>query len=336
MTPAPRLSWGSDELDDAITRIAEALRDADHVLVAAHQRPDGDAIGCTLAATHALRHAGLRATACNQDGVPANLRFLPGADEIVTAPPEDVDCILALDCAQAHRLGATLEPLAAVLPVYCLDHHRVFDPDFAAILALDADAAACAELVYRLVAQLGIPLTLDIAQPLFAALHTDTGSFRYASTRAGTMELGRILLGPGFDVWEVCSQLYESHPLERLRLLPRVLDTLTMSRCGRFASLTVSHAIHVQTHHDESVLGGVINFARGIRGVEVATLLTEVGPDQWRVSFRSRGTVDVSVIAAKLGGGGHRNAAACDVSGKAKEILSDLESAFVASVESAT
>ncbi|TVR03073.1 MAG: bifunctional oligoribonuclease/PAP phosphatase NrnA [Deltaproteobacteria bacterium] len=327
MTPAPPLSWSPPGLTNTIEHIARALRKLSHVLVVSHVRPDGDAIGSTLAATHALRMVGVRATAYNRDGVPPNLRFLPGAAQLTSHVPDEVDCILALDCAVAHRLGESVAALCREMPVFCLDHHVTVDEAFADILALDASAPACAELVYRLAVALGAPLDKALAIPLFAALHTDTGSFRYSSTRAETLEFGRILLTTGFDVWGICSELYESHPVERLRILPRVLDTLQLSTCGRFASLIVSSEVQQLAAGDESVLQGVINFARGVRGVEVATLLTEVNRGEYRVSFRSRGRVDVSLIAAVHGGGGHRNAASCVVQGELDHIIEQLQSA---------
>lgn len=323
------LPWGTPALTADIEAMAEALRSHQHVLVAAHMRPDGDAIGSTLGAWHALRAAGVHATPYNPDPVPDNLRFLPGAQAVQATVPDGVDAILALDCGYAHRLGETLEQRCAEgATVYCLDHHVRVDPDFARIVGHDPRAPACAELVYRLVVALGVPLSMDIAKPLFAALHTDTGSFRYGSTRAETLDLGRILLSPGFDVWEVCSELYESHPPQRVRLLPRVLETLRLSACGRFASLTIAHDVVQDCAGDDSLLAGVIHFARSIRGVEVATQMTEDTPGHFRVSFRSRGRVDVSRIAERLGGGGHRNAAACTLSGDLDTLRGDLERSF--------
>lgn len=329
MSAAPPLGWGSTALTAHIDAMADALRGHRHVVVAAHVRPDGDAIGSTLGAWHALRASGITATPYNRDPVPDNLRFLPGADAIRAELPDDADAILALDCGYAHRLGEVLERRCTEgLAVYCLDHHVRVDPGFARIFGHDPHAPACAELVYRLVVALGAPLSVEVAKPLFAALHTDTGSFRYGSTRAEALELGRLLLAPGFDVWEVCSELYESHPVQRLQILPRVLDTLRLSACGRFASLTVPHEVVQSCNGDDTLLAGVINFARSIRGVEVATLMTEESPAQFRVSFRSRGRVDVSRIAERFGGGGHRNAAACDMQGELDPLRAALERSF--------
>lgn len=320
----PPLSWCPAGLDASIAAIASALTDAGHVLVTAHQRPDGDAIGCTVAALLMLEACGVRASAYNADPVPENLCCLEGSDRIGQSIPDDVDCLLVLDCASHGRIGALAAARAAGLPIYCLDHHVSYDADFATVLALDPDAAACAELVYRLGVALDAPLTPAIARALFAALQTDTGSFRYQSTRAEQMELASILLRTRFDVWELSSAIWESQSPLRLKLLPAILATLDLRADGRVAILTIPREVVDAARDEPGVLQGVINQARAIRGVEVAVLLTEE-EGELRVSFRSRGRVNVAQLAETQGGGGHFNAAAC-------RIEEDRRAAFLSAI----
>ena len=329
-TPEP-LGWAVAGLDDALGQAVAALRGAAHVVVVSHERPDGDAMGCTLACAEVVRALGAtRVTAFNVSEVPSNLQFLPGASEVVAAlPPEHpVDVTVMLDCGERHRVGAAFPPNGWGTTVICLDHHRTYDENAADVFVRDPSAPACAEMVYRLIVAAGVALTPTMATNLFCALQTDTGSFRYGSTTAHAMELGQRLLETGIEVWPISSAVYESNPIERLRLTARVLESLAVSDDGRFASLVVRQEDFDETGADDAMADGLINYARSIAGVEVAAQLTEAG-DGFRVSMRSRGAVDVSKIAERFGGGGHRNAAGCNVAGALASVRAELSRALI-------
>lgn len=310
--PRP-LSGASESLDAALVAIAAELRGARHVVVVSHKGPDGDAIASTLACAAICDAMGTPVTAFNVDPVPVTLRFLPGASRIVHELPEGLapDVVLVLDCTGRDRVGERAPDALWNARVLCLDHHATWDPTFAHVIARDESAASTTELAYRLAVACAVPLTPDLATCIFAGLHTDTGSFRYGCTIARTMELGSLLLETGISTWDVASSLYENDDEVRVRLLGRVLSTLRRSPCGRLALLVVTQEDLAALGADMSHADGFINHARGIRGVEVAVQLTEVGPEEYRASLRSRGHVDVSRIAAHFGGGGHRNAAGC-------------------------
>ena len=324
------LSWEAPGIASALRAAVASLRGAHHVLVVAHERPDGDAIGCTLAVAELARALGAtQVTAFNVSEVPENLQFLPGAADLartLDGPP--VDVTVMLDCGERHRVGAEFPAAGWGAKVICLDHHRTVDPDAADIFVHDASAPACAEMVYRLIVAAGVALTPSMATNLFCALQTDTGSFRYGSTTAHAMELGQRLLQTGIEVWPISSAIYESNRLERLRLIARVLESLEVSADGRLASLVVREADFDATGADDAMADGLINYARSVAGVEVAAQLTEMGTE-FRVSMRSRGTVDVSQIAARFGGGGHRNAAGCTVAGPLESARAELTSALL-------
>lgn len=321
-TPYP-LQKGFEEFVDLI--------DANQsFLVVSHVHPDGDAIGSTLAMGLLLERLGKDVVFYNEHEVPYNFRFLPGADRLVNDVPErDFDVTVVLDCAEPHRVGE-MPAHGWGKTIAVVDHHRTFDSDFAQVYVQDVEAAATGELVFKVAEKFGI-LNTDIAHNLYCCLVTDTGSFRYSNTSQTTFTMAGALVAAGVNPWVINSQIYESQPKERLMLLGRVLNTLEFSPCGRLAFLTIQ-ASDFPVGTDLSLIDGFINYARSVRGVEVATQLME-SDDGWRVSFRSRGTVDVSQLAARFGGGGHHNAAGCHIVGAAMDVRSSLSLALVSMLD---
>ncbi len=328
-SPQP-IERGTPELHDALERAVETLRGARHVLIVAHSSPDGDAIGSTLGAALVVEAMGARVTRFNVDPVPDTFTFLPGA-ELVTAeaPSDPVDVTVMLDCSESHRVGEAFPPAAWGGLVVVLDHHQTVDRDFADVLVHDVSAAATAELVFRLALEAGIEISADIATCLFTALHTDTGSFRYGSTSARAMLIGSHLLRTGIDAWNIASHIYEDQRPERVRLLGAALQSIERSPCGRLATMVVTREMIDAAGADSADTDGFINYARGIRGVEVAAQLTGDDATGYRVSFRSRGRVDVASLAERFGGGGHRNAAGCTVHGALGDVRARLTTALV-------
>jgi len=317
-TPYP-LAQGFQEFVDLIQANQKFL-------VVSHVHPDGDAIGSTLSMGLVLERLGKDVVFYNEHEVPYNFQFLPGADRVVNEVPEGgFDVTVVLDCAEPHRVGE-LPTHGWGKTIAVVDHHKTFDPDFAQVYVQDIEAAATGELVFKVAEHFGV-LDTEIALSLYCCLVTDTGRFRYSNTSQATFIMAGALVAAGVNPWAINSQIYESQPKERLMLLGRVLNTLEFSPCGRLAFLTIQ-AADFPVGTDLSLIDGFINYARSVRGVEVATQLMEAD-DGWRISFRSRGTVDVSQLAARFGGGGHHNAAGCQIAGAAQDVRSSLSSALV-------
>ena len=318
------------DLQEAMERALACIREHHRFLVVSHERPDGDAIGSTLAMGLMLEGMGKDVTCFNVDEVPYNLSFLPGqhlmTHDLSTAAPFDVTIVL--DLGERHRLGEAFPEVGWGGTTIMVDHHKSWDPDLVDIPVRDVTAAATGSLVYQLLVRSGATLTLDIARALYCCVMTDTGGFRYASTSARVMRIAGTLLEAGVEPWEMTSRLYEDQPRKRLALLADVLQTLTFSACGRLAFLVIDEPTLAAHQADDTLTDGFINYARGVRGVEVATQLRQKGPDVWRISFRSRGQVDVSRLAERFGGGGHHNAAACTIEGPAEEVQRRLERAL--------
>ena len=308
------------------------LAQAKHVLVVAHERPDGDAIGSTLGLGMALDDLGVRATLFNVDTPPYNLMFLDGVERLTSTlhPSERPDVTVVLDCSERSRVGERFPEHGWGDTIICLDHHATHDPDFPDIFVHDVEACSTGELVYRLLCEIGTPLTPEISRALFCAVQTDTGSFRYQNTTTETMELASALLRTRINAWDVSAGVYEQQPAQRLHLLTHVLQTLQISSSGKLASLCVSEEMFTRTATDSTHIDGFINYARSIAGVEVATMISGDDRDGYRVSMRSSGSVNVAAVAEQFGGGGHFNAAGCRIEGTLDDVRARLEAALQA------
>lgn len=331
----------------AVQRAAQLIQDAERFLVVTHASPDGDAIGSALALAGVLRGLGKRdVVVLDADPVPYNLRFLLGAADVVRelSPAQRAagfDVVCVLDCNRPEALGSAAGVLSCGSSLLVIDHH---DPVWSAspegvptpVVVSDTAAAATGELVYRLAVELGVDLSPQLAECLYTTLVTDTGSFRYGSTTPVAHAIAAALLSCGVDPWRVASQVYESQPLERIQILGEALRNLVLSSCGRLAVLRVGHELVARAGGaDSSLLDGLINHARSIRGVEVAAQLLEVSPDLFELTLRSRGQVDVGRLAQRLGGRGSHYAGRCTVTGPVGEIIAQLTAQFVLQVDGA-
>ena len=307
-----------------LAEVAAVLRGADDAFICGHVMPDGDALGSALALGMALEGLGKRVTVATPDPVPELYSFLPGVDRLVTggAGLEGHSIFVMVDCSVPARLGVYQEALSngPVVQVVNIDHHQPDDAPGAGLSYIDARAAATGEIVFDLIDLLGAPLTGDIATCLYTAIVTDTGSFQYAATTADTHRRAARLIEGGVSVAAVNSFLYEQKPLASLLLLQRCLGSLTFTAGGRIAYLTVTladlAAVGARDEHTE----GLVNYARFVRGVEVAILFRETEPGRWKVGLRSKERVDVQAVAATLGGGGHMRAAGCLLDGTLAEV----------------
>ena len=293
----------------------DALRSAGRVLITMHRGPDGDALGSALALACALRDLGREVTVYNPDELPYNFRFLPGAKGVERSVPADArfDVTVATDAGAFDRLGPDVPDRPRRGLLLNLDHHITTEA-FGDVNYVDPHAASVGILAYKIIKGLGAPLSRDAAECIYASILADTGCFRYSSTDPECLRIAAELLEAGVDPWEMTVRVYEQQPLARMRLLADVLDTLEVH--GRLATITITNAMVTKTGSEIDLTDGFINYARSVDGVEVAASFREPqngGP--WRVSFRSRGRVNVAAIAQKFGGGGHHNAAGCSIEG---------------------
>ena len=309
-----------EHLKPNLDKMVEIVRGAHKVLITMHCRPDGDAAGSAIAMWHILRSLGKEATIYNVDPIPDTFTFLNGAEAVVSEIENwDFDLCMVLDCGDPSLLGRKFPYDKLTFPKVFIDHHSIPYKDCLVNLH-DSKASAVGEILFHLARALNVEITKDIAAALYTSIITDTGSFRYTSTSADSMRVCSYLLATDIDVWNIASNIYENNPAEKIKLLGFVLRTLWLSDDGKLACLYANRQMLRQCHCPGSMTDGFINYARSIKGVEVSIFLTELDKNLYRVSFRSRGKIDVSQIASQFGGGGHKNAAACTQNGTIDEI----------------
>ncbi len=305
-----------------LAAIAEVLKSRQRFVVMSHAHPDGDALGCTLAMALCLRQMGKDVTAWNEDGVPEKFRYLPGA-ELVSKPPAEpqrFDVAIVLDNAVKTRAGTSIEAVASADVWINLDHHITNDR-YGDLNFVDATAPATGQILYELIRGHDLPLTYEMADNLFAAISTDTGSFQYPSTTARTYEIAADLIRAGVNVGELSQKMYESYPRRRLELLRALLNVLRFSSGDRVASFALS----LETAKSLAVVPedseGLIDSIRAIEGVVAAGFFEELGDGRIRISLRSKSPkIDVSKVCAQFGGGGHRLAAGARARGTLAEV----------------
>ncbi len=305
----------------SFAEIAEALRAAKTVAVLSHVRPDGDAFGSQLALGLSLRELGKKVSIWNEDGMLEKYRFMPASDllEVPPAEPQTFDLGVALDTAIQNRLGQAGEAVRADQWIN-IDHHPT-NPRYGNLNYIDPVSPATGQILFELLTEQDLPINPAIAENLFVAISTDTGSFQYPNTTARTFEIGGALVKWGVDVGRVSQMLYESYPRRRVELLRDLLSTMKFAAEGRVASFSLS----LKTVGELSVLPedneGLIDHLRAIEGVIVAVFLEELPEGKVRISMRSKSeTADVSAICQRFGGGGHKLAAGARTRGTLKEV----------------
>lgn len=295
---------------ERLAAFAESLRGHDSYVLVGHVNPDPDCLGTMLAVGQGLRRLGKQVTWVSPDPVPVGLQFLPGADSIETPPAPSADVLLVIDCEPA-RTGAVSEQLGDYKYVYNLDHH-VTNEGEAPFAYVDAEAAATAEIAVELIVDhWGLALEPDDAFNLYTALMTDTGSFRFRNTTSRTLAVAARLVEAGVRPGSVAEAVYENMTWPAFQLLRTALASLERSDDGRVAWITLTRNMFAACGATEDDATGLSQYPRMIAGVDVSFVLRELEDGHTRVSLRSKGAVDVSVIAGRFGGGGHPGASGC-------------------------
>ena len=309
------MSEATDIGATAIERVAAEIRDQDRFLLTAHEGPDGDALGSLLGMHHLLTQLGKDSVmflAAKEFPLPIEYRFLPLEEVFHEAPADMSDrTIVFLDCGNIDRMPVDFLT-SGDNRVINIDHHHD-NTRFGDVNLVDVDASCTAEIVYELAILLGAEITPEMAAALYVGLVTDTGKFMYENTSAGTHRIAAELIEAGVAVDETYRRLYEHVPIEKLRLVSRALEGIQFHCDGLLVLSYVTAADYEATGAGEEMTEGLIDFLRSVEGGKVAALVRDLG-DRGRsarkVSLRSSdGEVDVSAVARKHGGGGHKRAA---------------------------
>jgi phosphoesterase RecJ-like protein len=309
-------------MNQGFASIGDVLRSAGTMAVLTHVRPDGDAIGSQLAMVLALRKLGKTVVAWNEDGLPESFAFLTGS-ELITKPPDEpveFDVVLALDTAAKNRLGAGIKAVRAYKTLINIDHHTS-NPGYGDFNYIDSNAPATGQIIYELLQDQKLPFFPEIADALFVAISTDTGSFRYQNTTAQTFEIAGKLVEAGVDLATISHRVYESYPKRRILLLSQLLNEATFHANDRIATFTLTEATKARLAIDPADIDGLIDVIRSIDTVVVAIFFEEVADQRVRISVRSKDLrFDANRICSTWGGGGHPLAAGARIRGTLEEV----------------
>lgn len=298
-------------------------------MISSHARPDGDSIGSQLAMAYALRALGKHATVVNADAAPTPLMAFPGVPDIQIAPSAEgeFDAAIIMECGDLSRTGVSGLDRSFVINI---DHHPG-NTGYGRINWFDSSAAACGEMVFDLVEALGVPLTVEIATHIYLAILTDTGSFHYSSLSPRTFDICREALETGVDPVQVARNVYDSNNMGRLKLFGAVLNVMQVDRTGCIATLYVDHEMARAAGGTYEDTEGLVNLPLTVKEIQAVVFFKHEQGEEYRVSLRSKGDVDINAIAKEFGGGGHKNASGCSVTGA----IDTLQRIFVEKIEHA-
>ena len=324
-----------NERDARFAEIGRALREHNKFAVLSHVRPDGDALGSTLALALSLKELGKDVRAWNEEGMLEKYDFLARA-ELLTQPPsapEDFDVAIALDTAVQNRLGTTVAAVRSAKLWINIDHHPS-NPRYGDLVYIDPTAPATGQILFEFLTDQKFPITPAIAENLYAAISTDTGSFQYPNTTVRTFEIAAELVRCGVEVGRVSQLLYENFPRRRIELLRDLLGTMRFGCDGKLAWFSLSQASALALGVIPEDNEGLIDHLRAVQGVIVAIFFEELTDGKVRVSMRSKNeAVDVCAICTQFGGGGHVLAAGARVRGTLPEVEKKIVEQACAAIE---
>ncbi len=290
--------------------VIKELKKAKTIYIATHVNPDGDAIGSSLALCIALKKMGKNAKVI----IPShadNFSFLPGLSEKVSKiEEEEIDLLIFLDSSDITRIAIAESDIAKAKRTVCIDHHKT-NAKYTDVAAIDEKSPATAELIFNLISALKIKLDKDIATNIYAGILTDTGSFKYSSTRKETFQIGSKLIDTEIDFSEIARKLLDTWKESKLKLVGKYINNIETVADGKIVYSLVNRKILDEIKISDEDAEGMANYGLKIDYVEVSIYVREKQDGTFKVSMRSKTKVDLAEIALMFGGGGHSRAAGC-------------------------
>jgi phosphoesterase RecJ-like protein len=294
-------------LDDIATIVKRGKR----FFLASHKDPDGDAIGSLLALGEALMLSGKEVVLFNEGPIADSMAFLAGSEKIVDRfnPESEFDALFVLDCGTLERLGGIYSNIGHIKPLINIDHHGS-NSQFGDVNFVDSNSCSVGEIIYRLIQVADLPMSKNIAEDLFVAIQTDTGSFRYENTTKEAFTIAAEMVEWGINPWKISRKVMDEYSLKKLRLLELTLQTIEIFHEGKVGLITITQQMFSKAKADNFDSERFVDYPRFISGVEIGVLIKELGKDYYRFSLRSNDWVNVADLAYHFGGGGHQKAAA--------------------------
>jgi phosphoesterase RecJ-like protein len=317
-----------------LSQVVELIENKHSFGITTHVRPDGDGIGSSLGLCWLLRSLGKEAEVIVSDGIPVSYRDLPGASEIVKVSEVNgkYDAVFVIECSDIER--PNIRNLENQLVVN-IDHHASCE-HFGTINWIDTTASAVGEMIYNLCKAVGGRVSREIAECLYMALVTDTGSFHFSNTTDRTLKVASELVKVGVKPAQISEAVYNSYPWSRIELMSQVLATVKRDESGRIAWMRQTLEMRETSGMTDGDNNGFVNIPLAAKEVVASVYMREVESNKYRVSLRSKGNINVARVAEKFGGGGHKNAAGCRVEGDWDLIENEIVFAMLEAVNEAT
>lgn len=315
-----------------LNEIINKINENDNIVLLVHESPDGDAVGSIIALNLALKEMGKKVDAFIEK-VPSNCEFLINSigKDILTFDKMDLskkyDLCISLDCGDVDRMGEARPLFENANFTICIDHHYT-NNNYALLNYVDGEASATGELIYTLLSEMDFELNSDIATAIYSAISSDTGNFKHNNTKKSTFDIAGSLIEYGIDITKVAYHLFSETSLNRMKFMGNLLQNVEVVLEGKVGILVAKQSDIDEFNVTESELEGMVDYARYIKGVEVGIFIKPAN-GMYKVSLRSNGKVDVSEVASKFNGGGHKFAAGCKFKVEsADEVKNALITAF--------
>lgn len=320
-----------------LPEVAAKLLSAGRVVLLSHTSPDGDTVGSVTGLARALEDCGKTVVCLCDRPIPERNLFICGEDRYLTdCEIGEDDLVVTVDVASPQMLGGLAEKFEGRVDIR-IDHHDSAS-DFGTFNYVEADSAACAEIVYELITLLPVAITPAIAGPLYTSLHTDTGGFKFSNTTPRTHCIAASLMEAGAPAEDICETLYENVTLDSLRTNALFLEKMQLFKDGKVLLLTITVADKEKYNFTDEHLEGMASLTRKIAGVQLGIVLREKDSGSYKVSMRSRKSVNCAELCALLGGGGHIRAAGATVDadsfeGAKAKLLEVIEGVVISETE---
>jgi len=300
-----------NSIEEKLARIIEVINKNQRFFLAGHINPDGDTIGSMLAISSVLRRLGKKTYLFSHDPVPENLGFSSEFRKIKVGclPKAPYEVMILLECSTLKRAGNLRGFEKKAKQIINIDHHKTA-VNFGDINLVDSTSSSTAEIIYRLFERMGVRVNQKEARYLYVGIVTDTGRFQFPSTNSGTHMTAARLLETGFNFANVNKYLYATSSFPSLKILGKALASLELSKSGRTALMFLKKEDFLQFNASVEHSENIINYGMMIPGVKISVLFREE-PGRVSVTFRSKGKIDISLVARRFGGGGHKYAAGC-------------------------
>lgn len=296
-----------------LSQVVELIENKQRFAITTHIKPDGDGVGSSLGLCWLLRSLGKSAEVVVRGDIPLAYRSLPGADEVrdIAKIDRDYDAIFVIECSDLQRPGIVgLEDQFTVN----IDHHATSE-HFGSVNWIDSTASAVGEMIYNLVKAIGGRVTREIAECVYMALVTDTGSFHFSNTTDRTLKVASELIKAGAKPAEISEAVYNNYPWSRIELMRQVLSTVKRDESGKVAYLRQTLKMRDEAGAVDGDNNGFVNIPLAARDILACVYMREIGENVYRVSLRSKGDINVAKVAERWSGGGHRNAAGLRIDG---------------------